>query len=137
MQRQVITIAPDGSMSGLQRKPGQGIDLRQFGKADIKRASLIEWDEDAQMWFIDVLQDAGKGKVNLAKIKAAFEVDDQGAINKVAEITGRDTAHTRSAYFDCPSDDEHILFVFDDYDDAVKVEVAYLDALRLRGEFPR
>lgn len=114
MSRQVITIAPSGAMSGLQRKPGQGLDLRQFGKADIRRASLIEWAEDVQGWYIHVLQEAGKGRVHENDLKAAGVAVPDG----IAFTVGR-----RGALY------------FDEYDDAVKVEIIYLDALRAKGRF--
>jgi len=48
--KQVISIAPDGSMHAL--KQCNALDLRAFGRADIRRATLIEWDADLQAWFI-------------------------------------------------------------------------------------
>jgi hypothetical protein len=115
-------------MGGLQRKPGQGIDLRQFGLAEIKRASLVEWDETEQAWFIDVLQDAGKGVVTLngwlSAIGATYGSSPPITLCDIAPSTITD------ARLDW---DKPILF--GEYDDAVKVEIAYLDALRLRGEF--
>lgn len=121
MHKQVITIEPGGAMSGLQRKPNQGIDLRQFGRADIQRASLIEWDADAQAWFINVLQEAGKGPVTLGDYCQASPARPciiDYAPSVVTTNTGWDQ-----------------VLLFGDYDDAVKVEIAYLDALRLRGRF--
>lgn len=120
VSRQVITFSPDGSVSGLQRKPGQGIDLRQFGKAEIKRASEIVWDTDVQAWYIDVLQEAGQGVVTHDNIRAA----SREAFYTYVYSQGRD------GLFLTPSRDA--LF-FSNYDDAVKVEIAYLDALRLKG----
>lgn len=117
MGRQVISIAPTGVVSGLQRKPGQGLDLRVLGKADIKRASLIEWDEEAQAWFIDVLQEAGKGRVSYRQwIAEVGTTEPEGLIGAANYL-----------------DDSPMLF--GEYDDAVKAEIAYLDALRLRGRF--
>jgi len=117
MTTQVISVAPDGTVSGLQRKPGQGLDLRQFGKADIQRASLIEWAEDVQAWFIDVLQDAGRGPVSYRRwIEAVGTVEPEGFVGAANYV-----------------DDRPMLFA--EYDDAVKAEIAYLDALRLQGQF--
>jgi hypothetical protein len=50
--KQVITIDPAGGIHGMEHKKGQGVNLRQFGKANVKRATLIEWDEAAQAWAI-------------------------------------------------------------------------------------
>lgn len=112
MNKQVVTISPDGTISGLQRKPGQGVDLRQFGKAAIVRASEIAWDDHLQKWFVDVMQEAGKGPMTLAKwLDAGLTICQGGGISAQG------------------------LLIFDDYDMAVKAEIAFLDALRLRGEF--
>lgn len=124
MSTQVITIQPFGIMSGLQRKPGQGLDLRRFGKADIQRASLIEWDADKQAWFIDVLQDAGRGKLTFVKWANAVA---KGGISAAEVLLNQITRNWFS-----PGGEP--LF-FAEYDEAVKVEIAYLDALRLAGKF--
>lgn len=116
--RQVITITAQGGISGLQRKPGQGVDLRQFGKADIKRASLIEWDADQQHWYVDILQDAGKGLLTPKKWQDAglrFE-----AI--ACEFVTGDGFSTEA-------------ILFREYEEAVAAEIMYLDALRLKGQF--
>lgn len=122
--RQVITIAANGVMSGLQRKPGEGLDLRQFGKADIKRASLIEWDEAKQSWFIDILQEAGKGKLTYA---AFIEQFPGAGTLKLDELcpSGWDV--------EFPTDKNPLTFT--EYHEAVRVEIAYLDALRLAGHY--
>ena len=118
MHKQVITITPDGAMSGLQRKPGQGIDLRQFGNADIKRASLIEWDTDEQRWFVDVLQEAGFGLLTPKKWQDAGLRFEAVACEFV----------TGDGFITEP-------MLFREYDEAVLAEIMYLDALRLAGKF--
>jgi hypothetical protein len=128
MHRQVITIGRDGSMSGLQRKPGQGLDLRQFGKADIKRASLIEWDAERQAWFIDVLQEAGRGKLTFSAFR-----NSQPESWRADRAGDKLTALAPSGWARDHNGDDVLLFA--EYDEAVKVEIAYLDALRLKGQF--
>jgi hypothetical protein len=113
MVTQVITITRDGVLSGLQVKPGKGLDLRQFGKADIVRASEIAWDGEVQAWFVDVIQEAGRGKLTVAKWRKAG-------------LQG-DPAHANST----EADDE--VYMFDGYDDAVAAEIEYLNALRWQG----
>lgn len=115
MKKQVITIEQDGSISGLQRKPGQGMDLRQFGKAQIVRASEIVWDEAVQHWFVDVLQEAGKGPLTTTKWReAGLPAFPVGA------NCGLEAGST---------------YYFKEYDEAVAAEIAYLDALRLTGKY--
>ena len=120
--KQVITFSPDGSVSGLQRKPGQGIDLTKFGKADVKRVSEIVWDTDHQAWKIDVLQDAGKGIVTCVKL-TVYGV----FVHQVIGLLGYKFSNLTDELGGRP-------VLFDNYDDAVKVEIAYLDALRVEGQ---
>lgn len=61
--KQVITIKPDGTMAGLQHKPGKGVDLRQFGPAKIERASEIVFNEDTQKWNIRILCEPWGGEI--------------------------------------------------------------------------
>ena len=126
--QQVITIAKDGTSSGLQVKPGKGLDLQQLGrdigvKASTVRASEIAWDEEEQAWFVDVLQEVGKGPLTVAKL--CFEARlDREEVDRMAPSID----HKKSPLFTSP-------VYFGSYDDAVKVEIAYLDALRLKGQF--
>ena len=118
--RQVITITPTGGVEGLQVKPGKGVDLTKFGTAEVKRASEIVWDADEQAWKVDVLQDAGKGVITVAALAIARL--EREAVDTLAPSI----RHDLSPAFESP-------VFFDSYDDAVKVEIAYLDALRLKG----
>jgi hypothetical protein len=114
--QQVITIGPDGSLSGLQHKRGQGVDLRQFGKAQIERASHIVWDEDYQAWLVELLTGPHAGKTLTWGLWRA--------------VTGR---------ADCPaalpSESEDSAILFADYEDGVLAEIAVLNALRVKGLF--
>lgn len=147
---QIITIAPDGALSGLQRKPGQGLNLQTLGTAKTIRASEIVWDETAQAWFIDVLQDAGRGSVTLRRFEMATQPGDADGMGSAttmrldmlcggdagwgcAEADG--SACWDSADFGIDWDDPRGVLLFRDYDAAVRVEVAFLDALRIRGQF--
>lgn len=50
--QQIVTINPDGSIDGLETKTG--LDLKQFGRAEVKRVSLIEWQDDdhGRGWYV-------------------------------------------------------------------------------------
>jgi hypothetical protein len=138
--RQVITIAPDGAMSGLQRKPGQGLDLTKFGKAAISRASLIEWDEQFQRWYIDVQQDAGRGDVSMPLFREAVAPGQDGHASLTIAIEMLNRLCPCGWQSEIEIDDTSGLvsrarLMFQDYDNAVQVEIAYLDALRLNGKF--
>jgi len=133
MGTQVITIGANGSVSGLQRKPGQGINLQKLGRAETVRASLIEWDVDHQKWWINVLQEAGKGDVSFPLFREATDQttgEVLAQLNRICQF-----GHTSEIEIDETSGlCSRSRLMFDDYDDAVRVEIAYLDALRLKGQ---
>ena len=111
MSRQVITIGPSGQVSGLQRKPSQGIDLRSLGKAEIVRVSEVLFSPQEQKWYVKVLEGALAGRV----------VDE--ALLQEACLAAPETAAVA----------ENGYILFEDYDDAVKMEIQVLDTFRLRG----
>lgn len=110
---QVITVTASGVLEGLQRKPGQGLDLRVFGKARIERASEIVWDEPSQKWAIKALC------LPWAVPYVCYA--------RYAEATGRERPDVPHALGTCG------LLLFDEYEDAVRVEVEVLDGLRAKG----
>jgi hypothetical protein len=131
VRKQIITITVEGTMQGLQVKPGQGLDLRQFGDAKIVRASEIAWSEERQAWFVDVLQDAGKGPITFRQLVGAldrFADDDPDADLGIKLWLNRTAPKGWSG-----EGDEVLHFL--DYNEAVKVEIAYLDGLRKQGVY--
>lgn len=112
-RRQVISISEIGEMSGLQRKDGDGVDLRQFGRAQIQRASDICWMEMPQMWAIRVLEGAHAGVLTLAEFTRATGMRTL----KGAAVSTAETA---------PG-----VLLFYKYEEAVLAEVFYLDAVRI------
>jgi len=114
MQR--VTIRPDGSIAGLDHKK-KGLSLRQFGKATIQRVTLVEWDEDHQGWYIRWFgRKGGKvwshntfevAKVRLYDFEAKLAVTNSGAVP-----------------------------MFEDYEEAVRAEVAVLQSLQALGTLP-
>lgn len=109
----MITIAPDGTVSGLQVKPGKGLDLRQFGKAQIERASEIVWDDTHQRWFVQVT----KGKYIGRIISHTF-----------CEEVGFKRYGIDVSYY-CGAPDNRL--VVEDYDEAVRLEIMVLDHIRI------
>lgn len=104
--QQVITIDADGQISGLQRKRGQGLDLRQFGDAEIVRASEIIFNSEDQMWEIKFMVGTLAGRF-LTHVLYAMILGTAVRFKAARPV-----------------------MQFDDYDDAVKVEIAVLDAIR-------
>jgi hypothetical protein len=111
-RRQVVTIGTDGSIAGLQVKPGAGFDLRQMGKARITRASEVLWVEDEQAWCVEVRQ----GRYDGQKLDT-FHMESAGC---TWEEINPDAVRLSVLYFN-------------EYDAAVKCEIAVLDGLRLKG----
>lgn len=109
--QQVITIGADGHIAGLQRKPGQGLDLRQFGKATIERASEIVWAEGSQKWFVSVLTGPFAGRF----------LSDSLWHDHVCDLIPAEATV------------EFGKLMFDEYDDAVRAEIEFLDGLRMAG----
>lgn len=116
--QQIVTIQPDGTISGLQRKPGKGLDLRSLGGvAEIVRVSEIVWSTPKQRWFIVFREGPLKDKIAthgmLGSATGDYTID---GVNMEMDIANK-----------------NLLFV--DYDDAVKVEIAILDGFRKQGMF--
>jgi hypothetical protein len=117
MKKQVVTIHADGTLSGLQRKRGDGMDLRQFGPASIERASEILWIEKEQRWAIKILTGTYAGYMLTEQLANHHKVAPADPVSTISFTGWRD------------------LFAFEEYDDAVKMEVAFLDAIRLQGHY--
>lgn len=111
--RQVITILTNGGVSGLQVKPGRGLDISKMGRAKITRASEILWNEEQQCWYVDVLQNTGKGPLTIDKWHA------EGLDGPPKGYVGASNG----------------VMLFGDYENAVAAEIAYLDAMRKDGRF--
>ena len=106
MSDQLISIAVGGAMTSLQLK--RGLDLRQFGNANIVRSSLIEWSEHRQKWFIRLLHYHGRDVDVSTVLIQSIHVDWL----KAEVFANDDTLY------------------FSEYEDAVTVEVNVIQALR-------
>tara|TARA_R110000772_G_scaffold156776_1_gene268013 strand:+ start:790 stop:1128 length:339 start_codon:yes stop_codon:yes gene_type:complete len=104
--KQLITIKPDGSLFGLDHKQ-KGLQLKKLGAAKTKRATLIEFNEERQQWFIYWANDW----------QSPWTIS-------VVEESG------------CQSDsvDKHGTLYWNEYEDAVDVEVAVIQGLQTAGE---
>ena len=120
---QVITIHPGGLASGLQHKRGKGLDLRALGPVTITRVSLVTWDEDEQAWFIKFV----------AGPRAGTEWDLDALVELMeTDVAGLPHHNVNPGNLDGQSGDNKRLY-FEDYDDAVRTEIAVLDSDRLGG----
>lgn len=114
--QQVITIHPDGSIFGLQHKRGQGLDLRQFGEAEIKRETLIEWCQPIQKWYIRWADSAGGVWSEDTFSNSDVDPEDFGGSLRRESLLGDDST-----------------LYFADYEDAVAAEIAVIQSLQLSG----
>lgn len=118
---QVIEIDElTGAPCGLQHKPGKGIDLTQFGKAQVKRCTEVMWSEEQQLWYCEFRTGRMDGAVITREMvaEAATYCEQQAlpfggiaTVNRLPDTT---------AYFT-------------DYDAAVAVEVLVIQAAALMG----
>ena len=109
MAKQLITVRPDGSLFGLKHKKGRGVDLTKFGKAKVKRVTLIEWDEDYQEWYI-------RWADSDERWTTKFIMDSVLPHTKLPE--GEEIAY------------------FEDYDDAVETEILVIQSLTKGRRIP-
>lgn len=116
--KQVITIKPGGLMEGLQVKPGKGVDLRQFGRANIQRASAIIWDEMEQKWFVQLLCGRFSGCCITKNLCFTYGVE----FSPHVQCLTRESADAT---------DDNIYF--EEYDEAVAAEIEFLNAARLKS----
>lgn len=111
MERQTVTIGPDGVLRGLQFK-GKGLDLRLFGRAAITRVSDIEWQEDEQAWAVRFLHGLRAGTLAALNDFPLFGADSDEALEAIAGA--------------CVPVGGPLLFP--DYDAAVRAEVVLIQA---------
>jgi hypothetical protein len=121
---QVISIGPDGSMSGLQHKRNSGVDMRAFGKTQIARASEIQWSDTHQAWMV-VIQDAPSLE-HLKGLALTGDMIDEAGMRSIMEGFVKD-----DKALPITGDGGALLFV--DYEDGVEFEVMFLNTMRKRG----
>jgi hypothetical protein len=129
--KQVVTIHPDGTISGLQVKPGRGLDLTTFGHADVRRASDIRWHEEGQAWYVQPLGGTQKTRlltepITVRSYRTAVDLTAGEVMEALCDMAPAGVTID-------PGEDGVLLFK--SYDEAVKVEIAYLDGLRLKGVY--
>jgi hypothetical protein len=122
--KQIITVSPDGTVSGLQHKKGQGLDLRTLGgHAHIERASEVVWNDTIQAWFVEFRNGAGPyaGRVLTLDLLAESGIDSETFLSGGLWHANPASQGGSGALF------------FSDYDDGVRAEIAVLNRLRLAG----
>ena len=110
--KQVITISETGEITSLRRKPGEGIDLRKFGAAEITRASDILFSDTEQKFYVRFLTGALAGR------------------DLTHALYGAATGETVLFKASKP------VMLFAEYEDAVRAEIKVLDAIAKNGWQP-
>lgn len=120
VRQQVVTVSPDGVVSGLQVKKGRGLDLRSFGRAEIERVSEIQWSDEHQGWYVNIIAGPFAGRILTFTMWRGVEPESffPKQVRSYFRVSGLDGVP-----------------VFDEYEDAVEAEIAFLDAARRRGVF--
>jgi len=109
---QLITIRPDGSITGLDFKRA-GLDLRKLGKAQTERVSEVTFAEERQQWLVQYVALPGmQGNMTLFNV-----AQSKADLSKLTYFIG---APANTLYFP-------------DYEDAVAAEVAVIQGLREQG----
>lgn len=127
MKEQIISIAPDGTIYGLDFK-SKGVSLRDFGKAQIERITSIEWSDERQAWFVAWVHDRHE-----IDNKAVWRFD----LFQIAEVDATSFGgfwHSEANDEDVFASDLDPVTYFDSYESANAAEVAVIQSLRLRGK---
>jgi hypothetical protein len=123
MKEQIISIAPNGTVYGLDFK-SKGVPLREFGAVCIERITSIEWSETRQKWFIKwqhsrhVVDHHDRWRMNLFQI-AEVSIDDFSA-----------EFFNESEHAFCTFNP--VMF-FERYEDANAAEIEVIQSLRTKG----
>ena len=124
MNRQVITIGKEGSMTTLDHKK-KGVGVSSIGKRSIKRVSEIEFQDEFQMWGVRFLQ--GQLKGNLAKLHPEHIGDyDKGSLPLSLVMNSESINEDYT--------NENGEFLFSDYEDAVNAEVKIIQWMQVNGK---
>lgn len=133
----LITVSPDGSVSGLQMKRGKGVDLRTLGIARIERVTLIEWEPQYQKWFIRTVESDRSWTISTIRESFPFHPSSDSICWRWwdrwlgVELVWPDKGFIR--IHGLPINKRDSVLYFDDYEDAVAVEVAVIQARVLAG----
>lgn len=108
-----------GGVSGLHFR-GNGIDLTQFGTANVKRCSEVLWHDKLQLWYCEFRQGRLDGSVLLqeqvAYAAAAYAGHQLPVCVNMVPVDGDPTAY------------------FSSYDEAVAAEIVVIQGHALLGE---
>jgi len=109
---QRIIVGTGGELTGLHFKR-RGVDISKFGKARVSRVSEILWQEERQAWCVQPLA----GDLQYVRI-TMHDIIDTEAIN--------DREVLICACRSMPGADYDLVLCWEDYEQAVAFEVAFV-----------
>ncbi len=124
MAKQLITVGPDGSLFGLDHK-SKGLNLRSLGRGETKRATLVEFDEELQMWYI---RWEGQRSNEVWTYNTVW--DPQGLIR--GELCKHPPFSAVKAYTGADNKPDNIP-LWENYEDAVAAEVEVIQKMQTLG----
>lgn len=132
--KQVVTVGPTGSLSGLQFK-SRGVDLRKFGHAQIERISEIVWIEDYQAWGVRFLEGEWGSIDNNVDILSFGHINYLvNRCNMLAKTAADMMSKCVPFEYNPPCNNLEVIILFDEYDAAVEFEVAFIQWCVLNGK---
>jgi hypothetical protein len=120
--KHLVTITPDGTIIALETK--KGLDVKALGHADIKRSSLIVWQEEEQAWEIHLLHGQFRGIVTAG----TFLMYANGCGVAPAKYYQKPTRwwHKLNPWKRYP-----MIPLWNNYDEAVAAEIVIIQTMRL------
>jgi hypothetical protein len=110
---QLVSVAPDGTISTIRAKKNEGLDLREVGGMyAVRRVSEIIWNPDLQGFIISLIK--------RDDTTATLTIDDLHATGRMSYCALKDR-YGEMIHARCGG-----VLAFQEYEDAVTVEVEYL-----------
>jgi hypothetical protein len=117
---QVIKLDLNGDITSLRTKKGQGLDLLDMkATAKVERVSEVLWSDDDQGFYVKILR--GKHANKILGGTVVHQVMHYG-YDEVSAVFGDEVRRNGDG-----------VYIFRDYDQAVRLEVMFLNASKLSG----
>ena len=124
--KQLVSILPDGTITGLEMKKGS--DIKQLGTAEIVRSSLVEWVPAAQAWQVRLLHGKHAGVVQ-ERLTWCYDHRD----NRLADIYWHKPAPWWLRVLTLGTAPKRVIPLWRKYEDAVAMEIEIIQNMRLEG----
>ena len=136
---QLISVSPEGEISTVRRKKDSGLDLREIGgDFDMKRVSLICWIDPLQGFVVELqvprpfpqrhllsVKDLQAAGIPFSYVCKSLQGNGPSSVSHDSGVKFVRNVWTRSG-----------VLCFQEYEEAAKIEVLYLDAAKAKGVCP-